>query len=217
MSDAKLPLDANLPPNDKLPSEETPLSGNKLTAEMRLGLWSFLVVVLLAYSTFVASHRDFRQPQDGAAPTVPTPPLASPPPAAPSLQPATIAAPVPTAPLAGGQETVFTVRPSVSPSLLEHFVLQTPRELAGSGNPAYNRQVVSHNAQGSTKQDDLNRQELDRLATKHVASPQVAIVDLVGLIIADGGPKPLATKHVASPQVDIADPVGLIIADRPKP
>jgi hypothetical protein len=77
--------------------------------------------------------------------------------------------------------------------------------------------VVSHNAQGSTKQDDLNRQELDRLATKHVASPQVVIVDLVGLIIVDGGPKPLATKHVASPQVDIADPVGLIIADRPKP
>jgi hypothetical protein len=188
MPDAKLLPDANLPPNE--PPEEAPLSGKKLTTEMRLALWSFVVVVLLACSTFVASRSDFRQAQDGAAPTVPTPPLASAAATAPSLSPATIAAPVPWAPLTGGQETVFSVRPSVSPPLLEQLVLQTPREVAGSVNPTYNRQVVSHNAPRSAKQDDLNQQELDRVATKHVASPQVDIADTVGLIIADGRPKP---------------------------
>jgi hypothetical protein len=46
-------------------------------------------------------------------------------------------------------------------------------------------------AQALTTQD-LNRQELDRLAATHVAPPQVVIADPVGLIIADGGPKPEA-------------------------
>ena len=46
-------------------------------------------------------------------------------------------------------------------------------------------------AQALTTQD-LNRQELNRLAMTPVASPQVVIADPVGLITADGGPKPAA-------------------------
>jgi hypothetical protein len=46
-------------------------------------------------------------------------------------------------------------------------------------------------AQALTTQD-LNRQELNRLATTLVASPPVVIADPVGLITADGGPKPEA-------------------------
>jgi hypothetical protein len=188
MSDAKLPPDANPPSNDKLPLGEALLSDEKLTSEVRLVLWSFVIVILLACSTFVASYHDLRRARADAAPTVPTPPVISAAATAPSSQPANTAGPAPTAP---GQTIMSTAGPSASPSQREQLALHPPRGVTGSGKLRNKRQGVSHNAQTLPKQD-LNQQELDRLATMRVASPQGVIPDPIGLIMADGGPKPQA-------------------------
>jgi len=93
---------------DRPLDEEALFTDEKLPSDVKLVLWSFVVVILLACSAFVVGNRDFRQARADAASSAPTEPTTN---ATASLPPASTVPPALTMPLAGLQPTGATPAP----------------------------------------------------------------------------------------------------------
>ncbi len=117
------------------------LSDEKLPADMRLVLWSFVFVVLLACSTFVIANQDFRQSRADAAASAPTQLATSAAATGPASPLPDIAPPAPTNPLADAQAPLPLALPSsvaeaTVPSAQRGALSTTPPLLADATKPS---------------------------------------------------------------------------------